>query len=173
MLDGRRPNFNLEFRRRADRICPTVLLEYCQTEGCGFEKGFRQNDNGVAHPSDQQRSRCRSGAPSPLRQYGAFVTTAPPALDSSATVTLHGGPLADVIGLAADPITLDELRARTPARLVLIDAKEFIRQRASYREHRHLLLRADPGLVGLNTLQLWLWQRLLQASSASSNQVAA
>jgi hypothetical protein len=39
-------------------------------------------------------------------------------------------------------------------------------QRAKYRGHQHLLLPADPGLVGLNTLQLWLWQRL-QAPNAS------
>ena len=39
-----------------------------------------------------------------------------------------------------------------------------------YRGNQHLLLPADPGLVGLNTLQHWLWQRL-QAPAAS--QVAA
>jgi len=33
-------------------------------------------------------------------------------------------------------------------------------QRARYRGNQHLLLPADPGLVGLNTLQHWLWQRL-------------
>ena len=106
------------------------------------------------------------------RQYFAFVTTAPATLDSPATVTLHAGPFADVIGLAADPVTHDALRSRTPARLVLVDAFELAWQRAKYRGHQHLMLRADPGLVGLNTLQLWLWQRLQQVP-ASSNQVAA
>ncbi len=67
---------------------------------------------------------------------------------------------------AADPVTYNELRARTPARLVLIEALELAWQRAKYRGHQHLFLRADPGLVGLNTLQLWLWQRL-QARVAS------
>ena len=100
------------------------------------------------------------------RQYFAFVTTAPAALDSPATVTLHAGTFADVIGMAADPVTHDALRARTPARLVLVEAFELAWQRAKYRGHQHLLLRADPGLVGLNTLQLWLWQRL-QAPVAS------
>jgi hypothetical protein len=94
------------------------------------------------------------------RQYFAFVTTAPAALDSPATVTLHAGPFADVVGLAADPVTHDEIRSRTPARLVLIEACELAWQRAKYRGHQHLLLPADPGLVGLNTLQHWLWQRL-------------
>ncbi len=106
------------------------------------------------------------------RIYFAFVTTAPTELDSPATVTLHAGPFADVVGLAADPVTHDALRARTPARLVLIEAFELAWQRAKYRGHQHLLLHADPGLVGLNTLQLWLWQRLQQVP-ASSSQVAA
>jgi hypothetical protein len=71
------------------------------------------------------------------------------------------------MGLAADPVTYDALRARTPARLVLVDAWELAWQRAKYRGHQHLLLRADPGLVGLNTLQHWLWQRLQTAPVAS------
>ena len=102
------------------------------------------------------------------RQYFAFVTTAPASLDSPSTVTLHAGPFSDVVGFAADPITHDELRSRTPGRLVLIDAFELAWQRARYRGHQHLLLRADPGLCGLNTLQLWLWQRL-QATGPTSD----
>jgi hypothetical protein len=94
------------------------------------------------------------------RQYFAFVTTAPAEFDSPATVTLHASTFSDVVGLAADPVSHDELHARTPARLVLIDAMELAWQRAKYRGHQHLLLRADPGLVGLNTLQQWLWHRL-------------
>jgi hypothetical protein len=43
-------------------------------------------------------------------------------------------------------------------------------QRAKYRGHQHLLLAGDPVLVGLNTLQHWLWQRL---QSSGSTQVAA
>ena len=39
-------------------------------------------------------------------------------------------------------------------------------QRAQYRGYQHLLLPADPGLVSLNTLQHWLWQRLQAALSA-------
>jgi len=104
------------------------------------------------------------------RIYFAFVTTAPTELDSPATVTLHAATFADVVNLAAEPITFDSARGRTPARLVLIDAMELAWQRAKYRGHQHLLLPADPGLVGLNTLQHWLWQRL-QAPVGS--QVAA
>lgn len=94
------------------------------------------------------------------RQYFAFVTTAPADLDSPATMTLHAGPSVDVAGFAADPIAHDELRGRAPARLVLVDAMDLAWQRARYRGHQHLLAPADPVLVGLNTLQHWLWQRL-------------
>ena len=100
------------------------------------------------------------------RLYFAFVTTAPADLDSPSTMTLHASTFSDVAGFAAEPITHDELRGRTPARLVLVDAMELAWQRARYRGHQHLLLSADPGLVGLNTLQHWLWQRL-QAPIAS------
>ena len=104
------------------------------------------------------------------RIYFAFVTTAPAELDSPATVTLHAAPFADVAGFAAEPLTFDSTRGRAPARLVLVDAMELAWQRAKYRGNQHLLLPADPVLVGLNTLQHWLWQRL-QAPAAS--QVAA
>ena len=104
------------------------------------------------------------------RIYFAFVTTAPTELDSPATVTLHSAVLADVAGFAAEPITLDNTRARTPARLVLVDAMELAWQRARCRGNQHLLLPADPGLVGLNTLQHWLWQRL---QAPVTNQAAA
>jgi hypothetical protein len=101
------------------------------------------------------------------RQYFAFVTTAPAELDSPATVTLHASTFSDVVGFAAEPVTHDELRGRAPGRLVLVDAMELAWQRAKYRGHQHVLLPADPMLVGLNTLQLWLWQRL-QAPIATS-----
>jgi hypothetical protein len=104
------------------------------------------------------------------RIYFAFVTTAPTELDSPATVTLHAATFSDVVSLAAEPITIDHSRARIPARLVLIDAMELAWQRAKYRGHQHQLLSADPGLVGLNTLQHWLWQRL---QATPSSQVAA
>ena len=72
-------------------------------------------------------------------------------------------------GFAADPITFDDSRGRMPARLVLVDAMELAWQRARYRGNQHQLLSADAGLVGLNTLQHRLWQRL----QASTPQVAA
>ena len=100
------------------------------------------------------------------RIYFAFVTTAPAELDSPATVTLYAAPFSDVAGFAAEPLTLDGSRSRAPARLVLVDAMELAWQQAKYRGHHHSLLPADPGLVGLNTLQHWLWQRL-QAPTAS------
>ena len=100
------------------------------------------------------------------RIYYAFVTTAPIDLDAPATMTLHAATFADVAGFAADPITHDRDRARTPARLVLVDAIELAWQRARYRGNNHLFVRADPVLIGLNTLQHWLWQRL-QAPIAS------
>ena len=94
------------------------------------------------------------------RQYRAFVTTAPAELDLEKTVTLQEGRFSRVVGLAADPIAHYELRARTPARLVLIEARDLDWQQARYREQQHLMLDADPGLVGLGRLQFWLWQRL-------------
>ena len=100
------------------------------------------------------------------RMYFAFVTTAPAELDSPATMTLHAGSLADVAGFASEAIVHDAIRARMPARLVLVDALELVWQRARYRGHQHLMLPADRVLVGLNTLQQWLWRRL-QASTPS------
>ncbi|MGH9163259.1 MAG: hypothetical protein ACRD2X_25125 [Vicinamibacteraceae bacterium] len=94
------------------------------------------------------------------RLYYAFVTTAPAALDAPSTVTLYASTLADVSGLATDDIGFDRYRARTGARLVLVDATELSWQRRRYRENKHLFAPADPVLVGFNTLQSWLWQRL-------------
>ncbi len=94
------------------------------------------------------------------RLYHAFITTAPAALDAPSTLTLYAGPLKDVAGFAVDPVTLDASRAATPSRLVLIDTAELGWQRARCRSRAHRLAPADPVLVGLNTLQQWLWQRL-------------
>ena len=94
------------------------------------------------------------------RQYFAFVTTAPAELDTPATVTLHAGPFADLAGFAADPFIHDVTQTNVSARLVLVDGMELAWQRAKCRGQQHQLLRADPSLVALNTLQHWLWQRL-------------
>ena len=94
------------------------------------------------------------------RLYHAFITTAPSRLDAPATVTLHTAPLSDVSALAADPFAFNPTRAKSSARLVLVDATELEWQRARYREERHLFASADPVLVGLNTLQHWLWNRI-------------
>ena len=94
------------------------------------------------------------------RLYHAFVTTAPAVLDAPSTLTLYAGPLKDVAGLAVDDHAFDAAKPATPSRLVLIDATELGWQRASVRAKAHRLMPADPVLVGFNTLQQWLWQRL-------------
>ena len=94
------------------------------------------------------------------RLYHAYVTTAPPALDSPNTITLDEGPFSDIVGLARDSISHDEIRGRMPARLVLVDETQHTEQRAKYVGNHDLLLPADPWLAGLNALQYCLWQRL-------------
>jgi hypothetical protein len=95
-----------------------------------------------------------------VRIYHAFITSAPIQLDSPATMTLHTSDASEIAGLAADPGSFDRLGSDALGRLVLIDASELTWQRARYRNASHLIAAADPGLVGLNTLQHWLWQRL-------------
>jgi hypothetical protein len=94
------------------------------------------------------------------RRYHAFVTTAPPALDGPATMTLYASSQADVAGFAADPDAFRATKPSDPARLVLVEATELGWQRARYRTHQHVLAPADAVLVGPSTLQHWLWQRL-------------
>jgi len=101
------------------------------------------------------------------RLYHAFITTAPAALDAPSTLTLFAGPLKDVVGLAVDIVALDAIRARTPSRLVLIDIAELSWQRTRCRSRAHRLTPADPVLMGLNTLQQWLWQRLQVPTTAT------
>jgi 3-deoxy-D-manno-octulosonic-acid transferase len=98
------------------------------------------------------------------RLYQAFVTSAPARLDTPSTVTLHAASLGEVRGLAADPIQLATEPSTTRARLVLVAATELAWQRARYRETRHILAPADPVLVGPDSLQRWLWQRLHSAT---------
>ena len=101
------------------------------------------------------------------RQYFAFVTTAPAELDSPADGhPARGAVLGRHRPRGGSSHGSTSSARRTPGRLVLVEALELAWQRAKYRGHQHLLLRADPGLVGLNTLQHWLWQRL-QAPVAS------
>jgi hypothetical protein len=94
------------------------------------------------------------------RLYYAYITTAPAALDAPSTMTLDTAPLADLWGLAVDEVAFDACRARTKARLILVDATERSWQKRRCREHGHVFASADPVLVGLNTLQNWLWHRL-------------
>ena len=93
------------------------------------------------------------------RLYHAFITDAPARFDAPATVTLQAGPLSDVAGMALNPISLSG-RADASSRLVLVDGTELAWQRARYRERGHLCAPVDPVLVGLNTLQHWLWNRI-------------
>jgi hypothetical protein len=94
------------------------------------------------------------------RLYYLYITTAPAAVDAPSTVTICAAPLVDLAGLALDEIVFDSCRARTTARLILVDTTERSCQRRRTREHKHLLAAADPVLVGLTRLQQWLWQRL-------------
>ena len=94
------------------------------------------------------------------RIYHAFITTAPVTFDGPSTLTLYESSFADVAGFAADPIPFDQEFARTTARLVLIGSTELAWQRARYREGEYVLAPTDPVLVGLRTLQHWLWHRL-------------
>lgn len=94
------------------------------------------------------------------RLYHAFVTTAPAALDSPSTVTLYASTLSDLAGFAATDIDHTTGSGRSRARLVLVDAGELAWQCARCRGNHHILAPADPVLVGLTSLQHWLWQRL-------------
>jgi hypothetical protein len=98
------------------------------------------------------------------RIYEAFVTTAPVTLDRPSTVTLEESSFARVAHLAAEPIRFDTALGRRPARLVLIASADLTLQKARYREGQYLLTPADPVLVGRNTLQQWLWDRLSMSS---------
>lgn len=95
-----------------------------------------------------------------VRLYHAYVTTAPAKLDAPATLTVHAAPLCDVLWMAAAFIAFDAERARQPGRLVLVDDRQLEWQQAKYKEAQHLFTPADPVLVGLPTLQDWLWNRL-------------
>jgi hypothetical protein len=98
------------------------------------------------------------------RIYQAFVTTAPAALDRPSTVTLEESSFARVAHLAADPIPFDATLRDKPARLVLITEVDAKVQKTCYREGRHLVARADLVLIGQNTVQQWLWNRLAMPS---------
>ena len=56
-----------------------------------------------------------------MRLYHAFVTTAPAGLDAPSTMTLYLSTLADVCGLAADPIAWDTARAARPHTSARVD----------------------------------------------------
>ena len=105
------------------------------------------------------------------RLYYVYITTAPAAFDAPSTVTICAAPLADLAGMSLDEIVFDSCRAKTIARLILVDTTERSCQRRRTREHKHLLAAADPVLVGLTRLQQWLWQRLGVPSAEESVQL--
>ena len=95
------------------------------------------------------------------RLYHAFITTAP----TTARRTGHGhAPHRRRSRTCRAWLRIrsrsTHARADASARLVLVDGTELAWQRARYREGRHLFAPADPVLVGLNTLQHWLWNRI-------------
>jgi hypothetical protein len=94
------------------------------------------------------------------RLFYGYITTAPAALDAPATITLSTAPLTDQSELALDEFAFDSCRARTPARLILVDAAEQSHQKRRCRQHGHLIAQADPALAELNTLEGSLWYRL-------------
>ena len=100
------------------------------------------------------------------RFYQAFVTTAPPTLDSPSTVTLYTSTMNDLAGFAAPEavhtIAHDNGNGHVHARLVLVDARELAWHRARCRGNQFVLAPVDPVLVSLTSLQHWLWQRLQQ-----------
>jgi hypothetical protein len=104
------------------------------------------------------------------RLYLAFVTSAPATLDSPGTITLHESTYSDILGFADEPISVDVDAGKRPGRLILIDALEFAWQQAKYHGEHYSILPADRILVGSNTLQHWLWERI---QGRTSTQVAA
>lgn len=95
-----------------------------------------------------------------LRLFQAYVTTATPSLDGPATMTLYASTFADVAGFAADPIPFSAEFGRQPARIVLVDETKLHWHRANYKTAGCLFAPVDPHLIGLASLQKWLWQRL-------------
>lgn len=105
------------------------------------------------------------------RLYYAYITTAPAVCDAPSTVTICVAPLVDLAGMALDEIVFDTCRAGSTARLILVDTTERSWQRRRTREQKHLLVAADPVLVGLTRLQQWLWQRLGVLSTDEGTQL--
>ena len=93
------------------------------------------------------------------RLYHAFITTAPATFDAPATVTLHTAPLSDVRA---------SRRTRTPStshpRMLRGGSCSWTAPswtgsgRATAKGP--CLAPGDPVLIGLTTLQHWLWNRI-------------
>ena len=72
----------------------------------------------------------------------------------------HTSNFADVAGFAANPIPFNREFGRKVARIVLVNATELEWHRATYRSQHCLFAPVDAQLLGLQSLQRWLWQRL-------------
>jgi hypothetical protein len=107
------------------------------------------------------------------RLYHAFVTTGAVGLDAPSTLTLYTGSVRDVAGFAADPTRLEAVKPTSPARVVLVDSSELAWQKARYRQHGELITPVDAVLVGMATLQEWLWQRLRGTTAVGGGQGGA
>ena len=85
----------------------------------------------------------------------------PAKLDAPATLTLYSAPLSDVSGMAAEFRSHSMPRAQSHPR----DSCSWMGacssgNRRAIGKRSISLSPADPVLVGLNTLQHWLWNRL-------------
>jgi hypothetical protein len=95
-----------------------------------------------------------------LRVYAVHVTTAHPAFDGPSTVTLYTSTLTNLSGYALDPIVHDVAIGTSPARIVLIESKEYGWHEKKYQEGHCVFRPADPRLFNLSELQTVLWRRL-------------
>ena len=103
------------------------------------------------------------------RLFHAYITTAATNLDAPGTSTLTRGTIRELAGFCLEPDALGNQRSGAPARLVLIDATQLAWQRARYRQHGDQIGAVDPILIGLQTLQQWLWQRLRWSTDSTTS----
>jgi hypothetical protein len=83
-------------------------------------------------------------------------------------MTLFASTLGEVAAFAVPEFAVEQGTARSPGRLVLVDAMELTWQRARCREAGHRLAPIDARLVGLTALQRWLWRRLQMSGDPGS-----
>ena len=94
------------------------------------------------------------------RLYHAFITTAPATVRRASHGHAPHRAAFGRVGHGCEPDLAQTGAQMPPARLVLVDGTELAWQRARYRERGYLCAPTDPVLVGVNTLQHWLWNRI-------------